>query len=40
MTLGMTGNNFLNMPDGRLGWADYFLSQGYEVDLLYIITSC
>ncbi|KAJ7638451.1 alpha/beta-hydrolase [Roridomyces roridus] len=32
--LGMTGTNFLNTPDGRLGWADYFLSQGFE---LYII---
>jgi len=31
---GMTGTNFLNTPDGRPGWADYFLSQGYE---LYII---
>ncbi|KAF9477862.1 alpha/beta-hydrolase [Pholiota conissans] len=31
---GMTGTNFLNTPDGRPGWADYFLSQGYEV---YII---
>ncbi|KAF8810057.1 alpha/beta-hydrolase [Phlegmacium glaucopus] len=31
---GMTGTNFLNTPDGRLGWADYFLSQGYE---LYIV---
>jgi pimeloyl-ACP methyl ester carboxylesterase len=29
--LGMTGTNFLNTPDGRLGWADYFLSKGYEV---------
>lgn len=29
--MGMTGTNFLNTPDGRLGWADYFLSQGYEV---------
>ncbi|TFK43325.1 alpha beta-hydrolase [Crucibulum laeve] len=28
---GMTGTNFLNTPDGRLGWADYFLSKGYEV---------
>ena len=27
----MTGANFLNTPDGRPGWADYFLSQGYEV---------
>ncbi|KAJ7122844.1 Alpha/beta hydrolase family-domain-containing protein [Mycena epipterygia] len=31
---GMTGTNFLNTPDGRLGWADYFLGQGYE---LYIV---
>ncbi|KAJ3517009.1 hypothetical protein NLJ89_g778 [Agrocybe chaxingu] len=30
----MTGTNFLNTPNGRPGWADYFLSQGYE---LYII---
>ncbi|KAF8075977.1 Alpha/Beta hydrolase protein [Lyophyllum atratum] len=30
----MTGTNFLNTPDGRLGWADYFLREGYE---LYII---
>ncbi|KAF9554875.1 alpha/beta-hydrolase [Agrocybe pediades] len=30
----MTGTNFLNTPDGRPGWADYFLSQGYEVYLL------
>ncbi|KAF9076634.1 Alpha/Beta hydrolase protein [Rhodocollybia butyracea] len=28
---GMTGTNFLNTPDGRLGWADYFLSQGFEI---------
>jgi len=27
----MTGTNFLNTPDGRLGWADYFLSEGFEV---------
>ena len=27
----MTGTNFLNTPDGRAGWADYFLSKGYEV---------
>jgi len=32
--LGMTGTNFLNTPDGRLGWTDYFLSKGYE---LYIV---
>lgn len=28
---GMTGTNFLNLPDGRVGWADYFLCKGYEV---------
>ncbi|KAK7061361.1 AB hydrolase-1 domain-containing protein [Favolaschia claudopus] len=28
---GMTGTNWLNTPDGRLGWADYFLSKGYEI---------
>ena len=28
---GMTGTNFLNTPDGRLGWADHFMSKGYEV---------
>ncbi|KAF7326892.1 AB hydrolase-1 domain-containing protein [Mycena venus] len=28
---GMTGTNLLNTPDGRLGWADYFLSKGYEM---------
>ncbi|KAF8165955.1 Alpha/Beta hydrolase protein [Crassisporium funariophilum] len=31
---GMTGTNFLNTPDGRQGWADYFMSQGYQ---LYIV---
>ncbi|EGN95897.1 hypothetical protein SERLA73DRAFT_113625 [Serpula lacrymans var. lacrymans S7.3] len=31
---GMTGTNFLNTPDGRLGWADYFMSQGYEESYL------
>lgn len=31
---GMTGTNLLNTPDGRLGWADYFLSKGYEVPLV------
>ncbi|CAF1286925.1 unnamed protein product [Rotaria sordida] len=30
----MTGTNWLNTPDGRLGWASYFLKQGYEI---YII---
>lgn len=28
---GMTGTNFLNTPDGRPGWADWFLGAGYEV---------
>ncbi|KAF9452026.1 alpha/beta-hydrolase [Macrolepiota fuliginosa MF-IS2] len=27
----MTGTNFLNTPDGRQGWGDFFLSKGYEV---------
>jgi len=31
---GMTGTNFLNTPDGRPGWADFFLGKGYE---LYIV---
>jgi pimeloyl-ACP methyl ester carboxylesterase len=26
---GQTGVNFVSTPDGRRGWADYFLSQGY-----------
>jgi pimeloyl-ACP methyl ester carboxylesterase len=26
-----TGNNFLGTPDGRRGWADYFVAQGYKV---------
>lgn len=30
----MTGSNFLQTPDGRKGWASYFLEQGYE---LYIV---
>lgn len=25
---GMTASNFLNTPDGRPGWTDYFLAQG------------
>ncbi|KXN86330.1 putative exo-1,4-beta-xylosidase bxlB [Leucoagaricus sp. SymC.cos] len=29
----MTGTNFLNTPDGRQGWGDFFLSQGYEVSI-------
>lgn len=28
---GMTGTNWLNTPDGRPGWSDYFLNEGYEV---------
>ncbi|KAL4075667.1 Alpha/beta hydrolase fold-1 [Scleroderma yunnanense] len=31
---GMTGTNWLNTPDGRPGWADYFLARGYEVYLI------
>ncbi|KIK65737.1 hypothetical protein GYMLUDRAFT_56380 [Collybiopsis luxurians FD-317 M1] len=30
----MTGTNFMNTPDGRLGWADYFLGQGFEIYLI------
>ncbi|CAF1419936.1 unnamed protein product [Adineta steineri] len=30
----MTGTNWLNTPDGRPGWASYFLQQGYDI---YII---
>jgi pimeloyl-ACP methyl ester carboxylesterase len=26
-----TGTNFLGTPDGREGWADYFLGEGYAV---------
>jgi len=29
----MTGTNFLNTPDGRSGWADYFMKKGYEVGM-------
>ena len=28
----MTGTAWLNTPDGRPGWADYFLARGYEVE--------
>lgn len=28
---GMTATNFLNTPDGRMGWTDWFMGQGYEV---------
>jgi len=27
----MTGTNFLNKPDGGVGWADRFMAQGYEI---------
>ena len=30
---GQTGTNFLHTPDGREGWAHYFLSRGYVVYL-------
>ncbi|PPQ74325.1 hypothetical protein CVT24_000427 [Panaeolus cyanescens] len=30
----LTGAHFLNTPDGGPGWADYFLSEGYEVYLV------
>ena len=29
-----TGTNWLGTPDGRPGWADYFLAQGY---LIYLV---
>jgi pimeloyl-ACP methyl ester carboxylesterase len=28
---GQTGTNFMGTPDGRKGWADYFLERGYAV---------
>jgi pimeloyl-ACP methyl ester carboxylesterase len=28
---GQTGTNFMGTPDGRTGWADYFLERGYTV---------
>jgi pimeloyl-ACP methyl ester carboxylesterase len=28
---GQTGTNFLGTPDGRSGWADYFVEHGYAV---------
>ena len=28
---GQTGTNFTGTPDGREGWAQYFLRQGYAV---------
>ena len=33
----MTGTNFLNTPDGRLGWADFFLGEGYEVKVFSVL---
>src|SRR5437763_13019759 len=32
--LGQTATNWMNTPDGRPGWADYFLKQGY---ILYLV---
>ncbi len=29
--LGQTATNWMSTPDGRQGWADYFVSQGYVV---------
>jgi pimeloyl-ACP methyl ester carboxylesterase len=31
---GQTATNWMSTPDGRAGWADYFLSQGYIVYLV------
>src|SRR5438477_7914783 len=31
---GQTATNWMNTPDGRPGWADYFLKQGYMVYLV------
>lgn len=28
---GQTGSNFLGTPDGRRGWADYYVAHGYAV---------
>ncbi len=32
--LGQTATNWMGTPDGRPGWADYFLAQGYVVYLV------
>ncbi len=32
--LGQTATNWMETPDGRPGWADYFLAQGYVVYLV------
>src|SRR5262245_3297939 len=31
---GQTSTNWMGTPDGRAGWADYFLNQGYVVYLI------
>lgn len=31
---GMTATNWLSTPDGRKGWADWFLENGFEVYLI------
>src|SRR3954467_8346852 len=31
---GQTATNWMSTPDGRAGWADYFLRQGYVVYLV------
>jgi pimeloyl-ACP methyl ester carboxylesterase len=31
---GQTATNWMGTPDGRVGWADYFLNQGYVVYLV------
>ena len=31
---GQTATNWIGTPDGRAGWADYFLGQGYVVYLV------
>src|SRR5688572_11825614 len=31
---GQTGVNFLGTPDGRRGWADYFVARGFAVYVL------
>jgi pimeloyl-ACP methyl ester carboxylesterase len=31
---GQTATNWMSTPDGRAGWADYFLAQGYVVYLV------
>lgn len=32
--LGQTATNWMGTPDGRPGWADYFLAQGYVIYLV------